>query len=223
MLTDHPMCPVMNVDIRLFGSGFVVDRIEKELLPMLVTFGAHVQRMWTVDIGDCQAEALRDIDCTVSLEGSLGDIEGYLVVLALKDFSSSSPTSNESEGAATCIQYNTTERVLPSFYSCRHIAFLVPTSSRHSGAFSTALRCWRDACRMNDVSDIRGMSNGDEALPSSVKLPLLVALDSLGGEEAVSSREAADSAFTSMQPCPGMGYLQMRYDCYFDHHVQSCK
>lgn len=213
MLSDHPMCPHMNAEVRLFSSGVVVDRVEKDLLPMLITFGTHVEGMWTVDIGDTSAEALRRLGYDDSLAND-DCSDGYVVVLALKNFESGESQVDE-QRSDSCVQYNTTERVLPSFYKCRNVAFFVPTSSRHSSVFSTALRSWRTACRMHDIPEIRGLGSGSSSLPVAMLFPVLVTLDCLSSikpaDEITSSVELADELSSHIQPYPGHGYLQMRY------------
>jgi hypothetical protein len=214
MMSDHPMCPHMNVEVRLFSSGVVVDRVEKDALPMLITFGTHVEGMWTVDIGDSSTEALRRLGYDESFAND-DHSDGYMVVLALKSFESGQSSAVDDSGSDSCIQYNTTERVLPSFYQCRFVAFFVPTSSRHSAVFSTALHAWRTACRMNDIPDVRGLGSGDSALPARVLLPLLVTVDCLSSlkpsDEIASSSELAEELASHLKPYPGHGYLQMRY------------
>ena len=209
MLSDHPACPFTTVDLRLFSSGLVVDRMEKAMLPLLVTFSTHVDCMWTVDIGDCVGEALRWLGYDDSVIDNSMYPEGFLVVLRLKDFEGVAA----SEGGNVCLQYSTADRILPSFHSCRHIAFYVPTSSRYSAVFSDALHCWRDACRMDDIPDIRGLSNHEHPMPQRVLYSLLVAVDATT-DDFQTSPEMSEVLRAHLRPYPGNGYQQMRCGVY---------
>ena len=224
MLTDHPSTPVLHVELRLFTSGFVVEKLDKSFLPFLLSFGVHVKEMWTVDMGDCYRRALAIKSIDDSNSSSVIDVpEGLLVVLQCHDFRDEKGNMGKGSGVnsnsvKSCIEYNMLDRILPSTGKVRHIALCLASadvSSRgHGSALFEAHHAWRVAARMNDIPDNRGAGN---QLPDEILSPFLAMLDA----EATSNvivKESLDTAFSDdadrfiggTVQIPGSGFLPMR-------------
>lgn len=228
MLTDHPSAPVLHAEMRLFSSGFVVEKLDKCFLPFLFSFGVHVKEMWTVDMGDCYRRALACKTFEGSRTSSLIDIpEGLLVVLQCHDFRDEKGNMGKgsdvnSNSVKSCIEYNMLDRIFPNTGKVKHIAFCLSsadTSSRgHESALFEAHHAWRVAARMNDIPDNRGAGDHQTGLPDEILGPFLAMIDA----EATSSvveKESLDAALSDDEDrfiggtvqIAGSGFLPMRY------------
>lgn len=228
MLTDHPSAPVLHAEMRLFTSGFVVEKLNKCFLPFLVSFGVHVKEMWTVDMGDCYRRAL-DSKSLGGKTSSVIDIpEGLLIVLQCHDFRDDNGnmckgSDVNSHSVKSCIEYNMLDRILPNSGKVRHIAFCLTSSdtasSRHgSGSFSfDAHQAWRVAARLNDIPDNRGAGENQSIFPEEILGPFLAMLDANAASHMV-DEEMFDSALSDDNnrfiggtvQIPGTGFLPMR-------------
>jgi hypothetical protein len=222
MLTDHPSSPVISAEVRLFTSGFVVEKMDKCFLPFLVSFGVHVKEMWTVDLGECYRRATESKSFESSRTSVSVDIpEGLLVVLQCHDFGDkddSTFTESNSLSVRSCIEYNMLDRILPSTGRVNHLAFYLPSdTSRQSSSLSEALHAWRVASRMNDIPDNRGGGDNQSSLPNHVLDSFMVMIDAeniKNGAEKVSldsfsSKDIAHFVGGTVQ-IPGSGYTTMR-------------
>jgi len=224
MLTDNPSSPVLHCDVRLFTSGFVVEKIDKCFLPFLLSFGVHVKEMWTVDMGDCYRRAMDSKLCDSMHPSSAVEIpEGLLVVLQCHDFCDVEENKNKerdgsSQSLKSCIEYNMLDRILPSTGKVKHIAFcLYSDSVRHSSTMTEAHHAWRVAARMNDVPDNRGAGDNQTPLPNEIFGPFLAMIDADNTKSNL-DKESIDSALSGESDrftggtlqIPGSGYLTMR-------------
>jgi hypothetical protein len=209
--------------MRLFSSGFVVEKLDKCFLPFLLSFGVHVKEMWTVDLGDCYRRALASKSFEGSETSSVVDIpEGLLVVLQCHDFRDDQGNMGKgsdvnSNSVKSCIEYNMSDRILPSTGKVRHMAFcLSAEASRHGFALQEAHHAWRVAARMNDIPDNRGAGNNQTALPDAILGPFLAMIDADSTSNVV-EKESLDAALSGESnlcgtvQIPGSGFLTMRY------------
>lgn len=172
VLTDHPMVPHFEAELRTFTEGFLVEKMDgASCLPLLTSIGRHVDRVWTVDTTDCVAQAAKLIAPIFLKEKGLPDIDvpsGFMIIFRLK-----SAEQLSSEGHSGL---NPLEASLPLVSSsARHIALMVPSSSRSFGAVTSAAGHWRTAMRMHDVQEHRG--GAEVALPESILRAVLSVLD----------------------------------------------
>lgn len=59
MLTDHPVAGVYNKgSFEAYESGFVLQKLDQNCMPTVVSFAAHVESAWTVDVSECVAQAI---------------------------------------------------------------------------------------------------------------------------------------------------------------------
>jgi hypothetical protein len=224
MLTDHPAAPVLHAEMRLFTSGFVVEKLNKSFLPFLFSFAVHVKEMWTVDLGDCYRRALASPSFEGTSSSSVVEIpEGLLVVLQCHDFrdekgNMGKGSDTNSNSVKSCIEYNMLDRILPSSGKVRHIAFCLTADASHQGsALSEALHAWRVAARMNDIPDNRGAGNNQTALPDEILGPFLAMLDAETTHNVVEKESLDEALSDDSNPfvggtvqIPGSGYLTMR-------------
>ena len=52
ILTDHFLVPYGRCSIKAFTGGFVIDKINTQCLPLLISLETHVECMWSADIKD---------------------------------------------------------------------------------------------------------------------------------------------------------------------------
>jgi hypothetical protein len=162
MLTDHPLCPVCESEIRLFSEGFVIEKFDSTRMPLLVSMKTHVECLWVVDSFETKNQASLFIPPLLdAFPLNSSDSAGLLVVFRLKvDYELSLDDKED------ILQYNPLERVLP-FINLKniadektrfpkHIALFVPGNSRSSNAFNTAAAAWRISSRIYDLSEYRG-------------------------------------------------------------------
>eukprot|EP01032_Pedospumella_encystans_P011063 gene11063-12896_t len=202
VLTDHPVMPHFEAELRTFTEGLLVEKIDgASCLPLLMSLGQHVDRVWTVDTADCLAQASKLFAPFFLKERGLPDIDvpsGIIIVFRLKGSEDVEPDA-----------LNPLERSLPLIGSTgtgatttggfRHLALIVPNESRSSSAVSSALSHWRTALRMHDVQEHRG---GQEvALPDAILRAVLSLLDfwSEGVPNTVAATDTSSSSSTSFE------------------------
>ena len=223
MLTDHPSVPVMNADLRLFASGFVVEKMDKCLSPFLISFGIHVKEMWTIDLRDCYRRVLSSKAFAGTQTSPITYIpEGFLVVLQLNGFDEQENFRGAlemgSNTAKSCIQYSMLDKILPNNGKVRYIAFCLSAEMSQLKVFSEAHHAWHRAARMYDIPDNRGSVN---TFPEDILGPFLVMVDE-ESMKTVIDEVAFDDALTengnfisgSLQ-IPGSGFFAMRLLCCF--------
>lgn len=178
VLTDHPVVPHFEAELRTFTEGLLVEKMDgASCLPLLMSVGQHVDRVWTVDTADCLAQASKLLAPLFLKERHLPNIDvpsGIIIVFRLKSHEDLPPSL---AGEALL---NPLERSLPlvgtaAGEGARHIALIVPNDSRSSSAVSSALGHWRTAMRMHDVQEHRG--GNEVALPDSILRAVLSLLD----------------------------------------------
>lgn len=222
MLTDHPAAPVLHAEMRLFTSGFIVEKVDRLLLPFLFSFAVHVKEMWTVDLSDCYRRALASKAFESSDTSPVVNIpDGLLVVLQCHDFRDEKGNMGKGSDAnshtvKSCIEYNMLDRILPATGRVRHVAFRMSSdSSRHGSALSEAHHAWRVAARMNDIPDNRG---GGNDLPDEILGPFLAMIDRETAGHRSMENELLGTALSGDSntfgggtvQIPGSGYLSMR-------------
>lgn len=172
VLTDHPIVPHFEAELHAFSEGFVVEKMDGAMcLPMLVSIGQHVDRVWTVDPADCMAHASKLFSSVFLKDRNLPDVEvpqGILVVFRLK-----------ADGVQVD-DLNPVQRTLPLVGAsgaspAKHVAFVVPSDSRYASAMSAVCSQWHVAMRMHDVQDHRG--GAEVALPEAVLRAYVAFLD----------------------------------------------
>ncbi len=179
VLTDHPVVPHFEAELRTFAEGLLVEKMDgASCLPMLVSIGQHVDRVWTVDTADCLAQASKLLAPLFLKERNLPDIDvppGIIIVFRIKSLEDLQSSSESG------VEFNPLQRSLPlvgsiaSTSGVRHIALIVPHESRSASAVSSALSHWRVAMRMHDVEEHRG--GAEVALPDSILRAVLSLLD----------------------------------------------
>ena len=194
LLTDHLVLPVVErADVRVFSEGFLVERLEVNCAPVMVSIGSHVERVWVVDSAEVMEQAARQLPA-VSLALPLPDLpSGLLVVFRLKEL--------DGEAVPGLFHYNPLSKALP-FLSCnggnndataRHIAFFVRTGCRAAAAMTTACAAWRVACRVNDVQEHRG---ADVGLPVGILKAFVAAIDVWGFSGASSEEKQGELTYS---------------------------
>jgi len=177
VLTDHPVVPHFEAELRTFTEGLLVEKMDgASCLPLLMSIGQHVDRVWTVDTADCLTQASKLLAPLFLKERQLPNIDvpsGIIIVFRLKSHEDLSPSV-----AGEVL--NPLERSLPlvgtaAGEGARHLAVIVPNDSRSSSAVSSALGHWRTAMRMHDVQEHRG--GNEVALPDSILRAVLSLLD----------------------------------------------
>lgn len=177
VLTDHPVVPHFEAELRTFTEGLLIEKMDgASCLPLLMSIGQHVDRVWTVDTVDCIAQASKLLAPLFLKERHLPNIDvpsGIIIVFRLK-------CHEDLPASASGEALNPLERSLPLVGTAagegtRHLALIVPNDSRSSSAVSSALGHWRTAMRMHDVQEHRGGS--EVALPDSILRAVLSLLD----------------------------------------------
>lgn len=172
VLSDHPVVPHFEAEVRTFTEGFLVEKMDGAMcLPMLVSIGHHVERVWTVDIADCIQHASRLLSPAFLKERALPDIEvptGVLVIFRLK--------ADDAESEAL----NPLQRSLPlvgcsSTAGTKHVALVMPSTSRSASSLTSSCAQWRVAMRMHDVQEHRG--GAEVAIPDGILRAFLAVLD----------------------------------------------
>lgn len=173
-LTDHPIVPHFEADLRTFTEGLLVEKMDGAMsLPILISIGHHVDRVWTVDTADCMVQASKLLSHAFLKERNLPDIDvphGLLIIFRLKS------DAEQADGM------NPLQRSLPIVGSingafAKHIALVIPTNSRSATSMSSACSQWRTAMRMHDVQEHRG--GAEVSLPDGILRAFLSALDFL--------------------------------------------
>lgn len=204
VLTDHPVMPHFEAELRTFTEGLLVEKMDgASCLPLLVSLGQHVDRVWTVDTADCLTQASKLFAPLFLKERGLPSIDvpsGIIIVFRLKG-PEDLPQNAEQDAL------NPLERSLPLIGSTgaastgrfRHIALIVPNESRSASAVSSALSHWRTALRMHDVQEHRG--NHEVALPDAILRAVLSLLDfwSEGVPNTVAATDTSSSSSTSFE------------------------
>ena len=178
MVTDNPLYPVFNADLRFFTGGFVIERIDRSPLPLLISIKSHVEVMWTVDLGDAYgvgSHLLEEFNISTSPEDD--SLDGIFVILKLKrTFDLEDPSLT---GFEKCLQYGLWERILPTLFPTGYLGFVVPSHSRAASPFNSAHHSWRDFARLYDIPDIRGIRNDLHPTPDALFLSFHIALNKL--------------------------------------------
>lgn len=176
LITDNPLYPCFHADLRLFTGGFLIERIDKSPLPLLISIKSHVEVMWSVDMGEAYTHGLRSVDLDDPRSTSSELLDGIFIILKLRtDFSDAQSTFS---GYEKCIQYDMWNRIFPAFFSTSYIGLLIPSNSRTIAPFTSAHFSWRNFARMYDIPDIRGLK-GNYAIPDALLLSYLIALNQL--------------------------------------------
>ena len=106
VLTDHPLLPHCLAAVRVFTAGLVVDKLDVPCLPIMLSIGAHVERVWSMDFAElCTQAAARCArgsssaasDSALAVIQQFRGTEGVLIVFKTKSFTSA---SLEKESAA---------------------------------------------------------------------------------------------------------------------------
>ena len=196
LLSDHPVMPVVDAEVRVFSEGLLIERIDSTVgLPILISIGAHVKCLWVVDSTEVTAQAFRLLPALLStFPALLRDHcpEGKLIVLQLKtdeelqkerDEVEEGTGTGEDSGEGTMfkvLQHNLLARSYPftsgtgSAKEPHLLALFVPARARSSQAMSTALASWKVAARRHDVREHRG---ADKPLPQTILTAFLTAID----------------------------------------------
>jgi hypothetical protein len=179
VLTDNPLYPSFHADLRLCTGGFVIERMDKSPLPLLISFKSHVETMWTVDMGEAFHLASRLVDnvSDSSSASSSDSLDGLIVILKLKTHFAVDSDSDIS-GFESCIQYELWNKIFPSLFPSQYIALMIPSNSRAVAPFNSAHRSWRDFARLYDIPDLRGVRDHSYPIPEAILLSYLIALNS---------------------------------------------
>jgi len=214
LLTDHHISPVVVANARMFENGFAVERIDSSFSPFIVVMGLHVSNVWTLDTKECLSHARSLLPSDEQpRQGILSTCEeGLVVILKLK----STEELEANPGVQTGIECNMAESVLSSSFSCGHIAFVVPSSSRYAKTFTEAYRSWGNSIRQYDIPHIRGFSDTHCSPPSAVLLSFIVAcdrqhtIDSDSEKVYIHDAVVGDNIRSRVSTTPGSGYLALR-------------
>jgi len=185
VLSDHPLIPHFEAELRTFAEGFVVEKIDgATCLPMLISFGAHVDRVWSVDTTEFLEQALKLQSGAVLADPHLPPVEvqsGMMMIFRLK--CGDDVMVDEADGQSL----NPLERSMPfttrtkskqeqqGIQGIKYIAIVVRTGMRSAAAIGAAFAEWRVGMRLNDVHEHRGV--GDVTLPRSLLRAYLSLLD----------------------------------------------
>jgi hypothetical protein len=197
MVTDNPLYPVFNADLRLFSGGFVIERVDRSPLPLLISIKSHIEVMWTVDMRDAFKIGSRLLEES-NLSPSSGEdeyLDGIFVILKLrKKFDLDDPTLT---GFEKCIQYELWDRIFPTLFPTGFVGFMVPSHSRAASPFNSAHHSWRDFARLYDIPDIRGIRDNLHSIPDSLFLSFHIALNKL--ELKIDEEKPLENEFTETE------------------------
>lgn len=229
VMTDHPLLPFINCDLRCFTSGFVIEKMTTTCLPIIISIGTHVEEMFTMDIADVLDQALHMIpgfECPVSTPN------GLFIAFKIKSNYDDSKSNKEDIKTSTDYdekynRYNTLERSLPLVGKCQHIGFFIPTGSRMSTTITTACKDWRISLRVHDIPERKGSNC---KIPIGLLRSYLTTIDAWSSinhentlfneSEKVSAEEIIDVAkslsltshnnYNSIKTMPATGFFSMR-------------
>lgn len=106
VLTDHPLLPHSLATLKVFSAGLLVDKLDMPCLPVMLSIGAHVERMWSVDFTELCAQATARYSRGVPTSASLSALaaiqqfrgtEGVFILFKIRSFTAA---SLEKESAA---------------------------------------------------------------------------------------------------------------------------
>ena len=84
MLTDNPILSHTMATCTIYESGFLIDKMDElPCIPILVSFGLHIDRSWVVNIGDCIEQCVRYFNNLTKAPSHLSDLLDYLYELPL--------------------------------------------------------------------------------------------------------------------------------------------
>lgn len=96
MLTDNPIVSHTMATCTIYESGFIIDKMDElPCIPVIVSFGLHVDRSWVLNIGDCMEQCIRYYNMKTKTPNNLSDLldylnefplDGILVVFRMKTF-----------------------------------------------------------------------------------------------------------------------------------------
>jgi hypothetical protein len=178
MITDHALIPLTSTNIRLFTNGFVIEKMDTTCLPIIVSMLIHVETMWTVSAAEFLKETLKLTDGFVP---ELFEPDGVVIGFKLKSnhTHSSKFKNNDTEILGFNLddmqnQYNMLDRALPNLSSePTMIAFYVRNDSRGASTLLSTCKEWRQALRLVDIPEKRGVTS----IPRSLLYSFLHAID----------------------------------------------
>ena len=175
VLLSHPVQPLLPAcEIRLFSEGFLIERAGLCRLPVLVSIGEHVERVWVADSGDVALQALAllprpDPDLRPPVPP-----QGLIIVFQLKEM------DKNGGGGSGLLPYAPFSPLLLSEEGgsgCRFVSLVVEAAGRGAPLLQRATAAWRVALRRHDLLEHRGTH--DVRLPDTVLHSYLTYLDSL--------------------------------------------
>lgn len=190
IITDHPVLPNFDADLKLYSSGFIMERMNGQVcLPLVISFAHHVECSYSIDFQDCFQQIkeqillpyLQQANNSNHKENLVDDLmasiisevpSGYLIVYKLKKLQNNS-------------KYTAFDRLLPNFHQSangdRHVGLCLKYSSSSTSSSSssnsipaTVTEHWRAAMRMYDVSEHKGK---DVKIPRALLQSFLTLLD----------------------------------------------
>lgn len=221
LLTDHVTCPVINTELRLFTSGFVVERIEKLFMPAIVAFAPHISHVCTVDMSACYTLAAKNRIPGMEQLSADSKFDGMLIIFTMKPHGAESPRSPRSprgKSMEQCMKFNPMDSLLLGTQSTQHIAMFLPADTRSMEAVQAMRSTWRAAFRMLDIAETLG-DTPEYPIPMSIVKSLLIVTDTLN----MHAEEAVTSSDINPVQVPGAGYGAMRgfYNSSEWHRVHS--
>lgn len=99
VLTDHPLLPHSVAALKVFSAGLLVDKLDMPCLPMMLSIGAHIERMWSVDFTELCAQATARYSRGVPTSASLSALaaiqqfrgtEGVFILFKTRSFTAAS-------------------------------------------------------------------------------------------------------------------------------------
>lgn len=175
MVTNNPMYPFFQADLRLFTGGLVVERIDKSPLALILSIKSHVEVMWSVDLGEAYTNALRLIGIDApSTSSEL--LDGIFIIFKLRTSFDDVDESSLS-GYEKCIQYDLWNKIFPSLLPTTYLGLMIPANSRASAAFTSTHFAWKNFARMYDIPDIRGLRDDIHRIPEGLLESYLTALN----------------------------------------------
>jgi hypothetical protein len=228
VLTDHPLLPCINCNLRCYTSGFVIEKMTTTCLPIIISIGTHVEEMFTMDIADVLDQALNMIpgfECPVNTPSGL--FVAFKIKSNYDDLSSNNEIKTSTDYDEKYNRYNTLERSLPIVGKCQYIGFFIPSASRLSTIITTACKDWRVALRVHDIPEKKGSNC---KIPIGLLRSYLTTIDAWSSihhdntlfneSEKVTAEEIIDVAKSlslkspnndsSIKTMPGTGFFSMR-------------